>query len=150
MIYELMNPSEPLHFEADDLKTAAIVAIMLGGGHYGAYPVNWPETEAPHVPIMQFMSKEAWWRSQFGEGLHGATERNREKIIKALRTMCYGSPDDLRVFKEQMAKVKPSARNDLVSLWADRRRHTKDIMTKAHETANDLERENGKRRADAK
>ena len=54
MLYELINPSDPVTFEAPDLKVAALVTIILGQGQYGAQPVD---DSAEGVPIMLFFGR---------------------------------------------------------------------------------------------
>jgi len=45
MKFNLINPSDAYHFEAEDLEIAAVVVCIIGGGKYGADAIG-----EPHVP----------------------------------------------------------------------------------------------------
>lgn len=61
--YELVNPSDPIEFEAPDLATATIVCVVLGEGMYAATPTKGGEA----VPIMAFGIPEGWFQRCFGK-----------------------------------------------------------------------------------
>lgn len=42
--YDLINPSDPYTFEADDLEIAAVAVVLLGDGQYLADPVGGGES----------------------------------------------------------------------------------------------------------
>lgn len=91
MILELINPSDPITFEAPDRLVAAAVALLLGGGHY---PVN-DEAGQQVVPLFLFGGMTEWFEEQFGDFTDALTQR-REEVAVALDSVTVARPSEYR------------------------------------------------------
>ena len=120
MIYELINPSDRVHF--------------------GATPSD--ET-CPDVPILLFGDAEAWWGEAFPTepSLDGWLERNTGKVATALRSVCYGDLTERRLYDSAVAAIDdPDKRSAFVARWNDAHRSSlNDIMGRAHQVADQIE-----------
>lgn len=139
MLYELINPSDPVTFEAPDLKVAALVTIILGRGHYGAEPAD---DSAEGVPIMLFGDPTEWWTERWPEEpMGGAGDRDALRLAAALRSVCYGGKNDRQLYDSALQAITdPEKRAAFVAEWNDRKRSSmNDIMGRAHSIAARLE-----------
>lgn len=138
MIYDLINPSDPITFEAPDLKIAALVTIVLGGGQYAAEPED-DGTEG--VPVMMFGGGPEWWSAHFDEPLDGAGDRDGVRLAAALRSVCCANRVDRRLYDSALRAITdPAAREAFVAEWNDQKRSSmNDIMGRAHHVAAKLE-----------
>jgi len=138
MFCEIINPSDKAFFEAGDLKIAALVTFLIGGGQYGAEA---EEEGAESVPIFLFGGGEDWWNDHFDEPMEGAVDRHAASVAAALRTVCYGDVTDRRLFDSALAAIDdPVKRAAFVAEWNDRHRTSlNDIMGRAHHIAGKLE-----------
>lgn len=127
MFYEIINPSDKAMFEADDLRIAALVTFLIGGGQYGAEP---EDGEAEGVPIFLFGGNKEWWSAHFDEPMEGAVDRHAAKLVVALRSVCYGDMTDRRLFDSALTAIDdPEKRAAFVAEWNDRHRSSlNDIM----------------------
>lgn len=134
MLYDLVNPSDAVTFVAPDLKIAACVTILLGGGQYGADPI---EEGAESVPIMIFGNGDAWWTEHFDEPRDGVVERHADAIAEALRTVCYGGSKTRALFDSALAAIDdPEKKAAFVAEWNDRHRTSlNNIMGRAQDLA---------------
>lgn len=94
MIYELINPSDALTFEAEDHRVAISVVLALGGGMYGAEASNGDKDL--RVPILMFEGNtEAYLKKWFGEDDSVAWMiANKAAVIASLRGVLYSRPAD--------------------------------------------------------
>ena len=138
MIYNLINPSDPITFDAPDLKTAALVTMVLGSGRYAAEP---EDNSTEGVPLMMFGGGLEWWSAHFDEPLDGSFDRNAAPLAAALRSVCCGSKTDRHLFDSALRAIPDqSARDAFVAEWNDRKRSSmNDIMGFAHRVAAKLE-----------
>jgi hypothetical protein len=138
MYYEIINPSDKCFFKADGVAVAGLVTVLLGNGQYAAKP----ETEgAPEVPFFMFGGLDAWWDAHGdGQPLEGAVDRHKAAIIECLRSVCYGSLEDRRMFEDALALIDdPQKKAKFVAQWNDRYRTSlNDIMGRAHAYAEKL------------
>ena len=138
MYYDLVNPSDPVTFEAPDLKIAALVTLILGHGQYAANP---EDESAEGVPSMLFGGAEEWWNEHFQEPMENAGERDRERLAAALRSVCYGSVTDRKLYDSAVEAIdSPEKRAAFIAEWNDRNRSSmNNIMGRAHSIAERLE-----------
>jgi len=115
--YELITPSDPITFEAEDHQIAALVAFVLGHGAYGAEP---EDAAAETVPPMPFGGADEWWYSRFDEPLKGAGDRHASALATALRSLRY---DDFAVRQKQDRELSDitdaDRRATLITYWND-------------------------------
>ena len=92
MKYEISNPSDPVFMEAPDLEIAAIAVILLGGGKYGAEPVD---GASPCVPIFMFGGADEWFTETFGSTIVDTLSRVKaarmDALADALQSTAYPS-----------------------------------------------------------
>ena len=89
MIYEIINMSDPITIEADDVRVAAIATVFVGEGAYGLHDEN-GETV---MPIMLFGdAQEALdgWCKEHEIEFDSFAEENREAIATCLETALIG------------------------------------------------------------
>lgn len=63
MQYELINPSDKIFFEAEDLEVATVAVGLVGSGKYGAHPKG----DGPVVPIFLFGGWVDFCTEHFGK-----------------------------------------------------------------------------------
>jgi hypothetical protein len=139
MIYELINPSDATTFVAGDLKIAALVTFLVGGGGYSAEP---EDDKAAGVPMFLFGGAEEWWNKTFpGEPMGEAVEANREEVVIALRSVCYGNATSRRLYDRAMAAITDEEKRvAFVAEWNDANRSSlNNIMGRAHSIADGIE-----------
>lgn len=93
MKYELINPSDAIVLEADDLRDAACAALIVGAGAYGLSD----ESGDIVMPIMLFRLDAAWIQSHFDEGDSRGTPE--DVVVRWLRDHSQGVATCLRSFR---------------------------------------------------
>jgi hypothetical protein len=81
MKYELINPSDPIFFEAPNLKIATLACLYVGNGSYGAKP----EDGSEEVPLLIFGWRK-WWAEKYDTDPMAEATENAVEIAKALRS----------------------------------------------------------------
>ena len=66
MKFNLINPSDPYTFEADDLQVAAVMVCMLGDGWYLADALGDDADKGNNVPAFLLGGHDEWFTAQFG------------------------------------------------------------------------------------
>lgn len=66
MKFNLINPSDPYTFEADDLEVAAVMVCLLGDGKYLADALGEDADKGNNVPAFLFGGHDEWFVSKFG------------------------------------------------------------------------------------
>ena len=74
MKFNLINPSDAYHFEAEDLEIAAAVVCILGGGKYGADSIGEGASKDDAVPMFLFGGHDEWFMEKFGRGFEASVE----------------------------------------------------------------------------
>jgi hypothetical protein len=111
MKFDLINPSDAYHFEADDLETAAVMVCVLGNGKYGAQQLGGDAS----VPVFLFGGHDEWFVKHFGREFEESADHVMETKRQALAD-CFAS----------------------VTLTAGRRSSINDIGGAAHNIAHKL------------
>lgn len=85
MIYDIINPSDPVTIEADDLAVAQAACLLLGEGRYGL-----TNTEGKEVlPLCVFAGQYEEWAKGQNFDLKDILENRREQVVACLRSaMC--------------------------------------------------------------
>jgi len=90
MKYELINPSDNIHFEAKDFEVAAVATLLVGRGKYAAKPEGKGSDAAPEVPILMFGGLEEWTAQTFscnpGDLIKRVSQDKRPALIRTLRS----------------------------------------------------------------
>lgn len=118
MIYELINPSDAITFEAPDLKIAGLVTILLGEGAYAANPED--DTQEG-VPLMIFDGPEEWWNAHFSEEpWQDSAKTFAAQLVPALRSVCCASFSQRRLFDIALESIDdPEKRQGFIDKWND-------------------------------
>ena len=92
MIYELINPSDQISFEADEHRIAICCVMMVGDGAYGAEAIGDKEKD---IPLMLYADVDRYLRTWFGEDAPvDYMQANKATTAKCLRSFLYGKPED--------------------------------------------------------
>jgi hypothetical protein len=126
-IYELINPSDPITYAADEDIVACAVGLLLGAGKAGMQRVG-AEPEALEVlPILLFASEEATRAVLKARGLDIDTLNqwiydHYEAVASCLESALYGSARDRELFDAMTAGLSPDERRRRQTAWNDRKR----------------------------
>lgn len=132
--YELINPSDPYTFMADDFETAALVVFTFGTA-YGAKPKDGGED----VPIFIFGGAKEWYKEQFGRTPDDGLEAKKDSVAKALDTMMLGHFEDRRRYEAALAAItEPDKRREFIDVWQDGCSSLNNIGGRAHKLAQAL------------
>jgi hypothetical protein len=138
MYYEIINPSDCCGFYADSYMAATLATVVLGNGQYGAKP---DDAAAKEVPLFLFGGFDEWWNAEFpDEPLEGVLERNKEAVGLVLRSVCYGTAAERRLYEDAVASITDDEkRAEFVAKWNDEKRTSmNNIMERAHKIADQL------------
>lgn len=86
MIYEVINPSDAVTFEAPSDRIAQLATLLLGEGAYG---LEREDGARDVLPIFLFGGADQWLSEHFPEGYGEAVDADGLEIAKALRSLGY-------------------------------------------------------------
>lgn len=135
--YELINPSDPYTFEAEDFETAALVCFIMGSGYYGAEPKDGGE----EVPIFIFGGAESWYKATFGTTFEESIDDPEKvaRLSKALASMMLGDFEDRAKYNAALEAIDdPEKRAAFIDEWQGRCSSLNDIGGRAHKLAQAL------------
>ncbi len=117
-IVELINPSDPVTFEMQDVKVAGVAVLLLGRGAYGLKTADGNDV----VPLMLFDGGERWLKKQRIADLDKYL-RNRGKNVAAfLDTCAYGSIADREGFDAAIKRMTKEKAAEHRAWWNDKHR----------------------------
>lgn len=126
MIYELINPSDPVTLEADDLTIARAACLLLGRGAYALEDENGAEA----MPLLLFDSFDRW-ASDNSFDLSEILKKRESEIAACLRSFVCVSIADRRAILAAM-NGDPAA----LARYSDEKRSSlNDICGRAHQFA---------------
>jgi hypothetical protein len=122
MFYELINPSDPYTFHADDPLVAQAVAIWLGNGKMGLHD----EKNGDYHTLLFLMKADAideHLRTTFGMEFKVFVMAHRAQIADALDSVMTCGFHDRRIFDEAMKRIDdPVKREEYRALVHDKNR----------------------------
>lgn len=131
MEYELINPSDPYTFVAEDYETAALTVFCISQ-MYGAKSKDGQET----VPVFLFGGGEEWYVEQFGRAPVEGIEAKREQIAQALDSVMLGGFEDRRKYEAALAAITDSdKREEFIASWQSECSSMNDIGAQCHRMA---------------
>lgn len=131
MEYELINPSDPYTFIAEDRETAVLVVFAIST-MYGAKNENGEVV----VPAFVFGGAEEWYTDQFGRNVADGIKAKKKQIGAALSSMLLGGFADRRRYKAALAAITdPDKKAEFIAKWQDERSSLNDIGTYCHRLA---------------
>nr|WP_325294906.1 hypothetical protein [uncultured Oscillibacter sp.] len=134
MEYELINPSDPYTFLAEDYETATLAVFCLGPA-YGAKPKDGGED----VPIFIFGGAVEWYREKFGRGPEDGLNEKAGAVADALASMMLGRFEDRRRYNIALAAIDDLEKKArFIDEWQDGRSSLNDIGGEAHKLATSL------------
>jgi hypothetical protein len=141
MIYEIVNPSDPVTVDAPTFEAALFATVLLGGGQYFGNPV---EEGREKVPGFLFGGFDAWFEERYGgRDAQDLLNEHRADVVTTLRSACTGSVSDRWLFDSALAAITdPEKRAEFLRDWDDRKRTSlNDIAGRAHRIADKLDQE---------
>lgn len=136
MEYELINPSDPYTFIADDLEIAALVIFTFGTA-YGAKPKDGGED----VPIFLFGGALEWYKGKFGRTPDEGVKAKQSALADALSSMMFGDFEDRRRYEAALAAITdPEKKEEFITSWQDGISSLNDIGSRAHALAKILKK----------
>lgn len=141
MEYELINPSDPYTFVADDLEIAALVVFSLGTA-YGAEPKDGGEK----VPIFLFGGALDWYVESFGRTPDDGMKARKSALSSAFSSFMLGRFEDRRRYEAALSAItEPEKKERFIEEWQDGHSSLNNIGKTAHSLAKLLEEreENG-------
>lgn len=131
MEYELINPSDPYTFIADDFEVAALVVLAFGTS-YGAKPKEGTD----RVPILMFTDAEKWYQDQFGRSPEEGLRAKKNALAEALDSMMLGEFEDRKRYETALASIaEPEKKVKFIEKWQDECSSLNNIGGKAHAMA---------------
>lgn len=134
MEYELINPSDPYTFIAEDFETAALVVLALSPA-YGAVSKDGNQ----EVPVFIFGPSniaDEWYTEQFGRTANEGLEAKKLPLAAALESMMLGGFEDRRRYSAALEAITDEEkRKRFIEQWQDGRSSLNDIGTRAHKIA---------------
>ena len=97
-IYELITPSDPITFKADDDKIAFACAVILGNGKAGCTNTNTGDS----IPTMLMFAKdpEKDIAEFIGGDMSEFIKTNNKKVSECFKSFAYGSASDRRTYDD--------------------------------------------------
>ena len=144
MEYELINPSDPYTFIAEDFETAALVVLALSPA-YGAVSKDGSQK----VPVFIFgpsnMADE-WYTEQFGRTATEGLEAKKLPLAASLESMMLGGFEDRKRYSAALEAITDEKkRQRFIEQWQDGRSSLNDIGTRAHKIAEWIKTKNKRR-----
>lgn len=134
MEYDLINPSDPYTFVAEDLETAALVVFSIST-LFGAEPKDGGED----VPVFILGGSKEWYSERFGRTPDEGLAAKREAVAKALDSMMYGCFEDRQRYEAALAAITDEERRkEFIAAWQNGHSSLNNIGTYCHRLAEKL------------
>lgn len=116
-IVELVNPSDAITFEMDDVKVAGVAILFLGRG---AYALTDAEGKTV-VPLGLFGTNETWLKEQ-GIDLDTFILANLIPIAEFLESVCYGHIAEREAFEVACSRMTTAKAAEHRAWWNNKKR----------------------------
>ena len=128
MQYELINPSDPYTFEADDFEVAALTVFSIST----AYSAE-AQDGCEGVPLFLFGGASEWYAERFGRMPDEGLTEKKLAVAKALESFMLGSFEDRRRYNAALEAIDdPEKRKSFMHEWQDGRSSMNNIGEYAH------------------
>lgn len=121
MLFEIVNPSDPYTFEAENVDIACVAVLFLGNGAYG---LNVPDGQPnPDCPMFLFGGDPAAWaEKRLGCSLNDYLTKHGDAIASALDSVLIGDFSDRQIFNDAVAKMNEVGAVQFKNQWHDKKR----------------------------
>lgn len=129
MQYELINPSDPYTFLAENKEVAALTVLCLST-MYGAKSQGGNE----EIPVFILGGSEEWYKNEFQRTPDEGLQAEKVNVAKSLQSFLYGDFEDRRRYEAALnAITEEDKKEQFMREWQDSRSSINDIGTYAHE-----------------
>lgn len=129
MQYELINPSDPYTFLAENKEVAALTVFCLST-IYGAKSQGGNE----EIPVFILGGSEEWYKNEFHRTPDEGLQAEKVNVAKSLQSFLYGHFEDRRRYEAALnAITEEDKKEQFMREWQDGRSSINDIGTYAHE-----------------
>ena len=123
MIYDLINPSDDVTFEAPTLAAATGAVLAVGRGQLEA-----TSEDGIMIPMMLF--GDSWIQKTFDCGLEELLDNNTEAIAETLSSFATVSIDKRGAYKAQLESITNAEdRQKFLDEWDDKHRTSMNKIT---------------------
>ena len=141
MQYELINPSDPYTFVADNKEIAALTVFALST-MYGAKS----EDGSEEIPLLFLGGSKDWYRESFGKMPDEGLKENWMAVSNALLSFMYGNFTDRKRYELALnAITDDKKREEFIAAWQDGHSSINDIGTYAHRLGKRMKEAESKR-----
>ena len=118
MILEILNPSDAVTIETDNIVPAGIAIMIVGDGWYGLENEEGEQV----VPITVLGSSEAWLKEHGVDNIEEYIKENRLKMAEILESVLYGHAEDRALFNAAIEKMSKEDAQLYREQWNDKKR----------------------------
>lgn len=128
MQYELINPSDPYTFLAENKEVAALTVFCIST-MYGAKS----QDENEEIPVFILGGSKEWYENEFHRTPDEGLQAEKANVAKSLQSFMYGHFEDRRRYEAALnAITDEDKREQFMREWQDGRSSMNDIGTYAH------------------
>lgn len=128
MQYELINPSDPYTFLAENKEVAALTVFCIST-MYGAQSQDRNE----EIPVFILGGSKEWYENEFHRTPDEGLQAEKTNVAKSLQSFMYGHFEDRRRYEAAInAITDEDKREQFMREWQDGRSSINDIGTYAH------------------
>jgi hypothetical protein len=118
VILEILNPSDAVTIEADDIVAAGIAVMIVGDGWYGLENEEGEQV----VPITALGGSESWLKDNGIPDIKSYIKENRLKMAEILESVLYGHARDRALFNAAVEKMSNEDARLYREQWDDKKR----------------------------
>lgn len=118
MLYNLINPTDSVTFNAADTQIAALTVLLLSNGKFGADCIDGSEADED-VPIFLKGGALAWWAERYDQPIDKVAVARMPELVSALRSFVFGTPKERKTYDTALAALSdPVTREKFARNWA--------------------------------
>ena len=102
-VYEIINPSDMMTIEAEELKVAVISILHVSNGAYGLENVD---DEKDEFPIFLLGGWREWWKEKYKDDPDEYADKHEKEIIDCLNSVMLGDANDRKLYKTGIDLMK--------------------------------------------
>lgn len=133
VLYELINPSDPITFIAPSYEGAVGAVLAVSNGQCCAQPsydyYQDAAADLPEVPLFLFGGIEEWMEKR-GTTLEEFFERHKSDICETLASFCTGTVSERKRIEHTLRFIDdPEKRKEFLADWDDQKRNSLNQFT---------------------